>query len=79
MRLDKKIPVETLRTNFLARVVCANPKTAFETMMSCWIRHPRFESPTRQTIRIREKKDGFIWLTIAEVHALEAYVGCEMM
>ena len=79
MRLDKKIPVETLRTNLLARVECANPETAFETMMSCWIRHPRFESPTRQTIRLREKKDGFIWLTNAEVHALEHYAGCEMM
>ena len=79
MKEELKIPVETLRANFLSRVECWEPETAFETMMSGWIKHPRFKSPTRQTISQRERTDGFRWLKADEIFSLEAYCGTELL
>ena len=79
MNDEKKIPIETLRTNLLAQVECAKPETCIETMLSGWIKHPRFESPTRQTLARRVREDGFLWLKMVEITSFEAYCGLPLL
>ena len=79
MKEDNKISVEALRKKLLTQVVCAEPEKAIETLLSGWVKHPCFVSPTRQTLARRAREDGFVWLKADEITSLEAYSGYELI
>ena len=79
MKEEKKIPLNVLEERMLERVPCWNPEKAFDTVLSGWRKHPKFKSASRQTVHIREMRDGFAWLKKEEIASFEAYLGVQLL
>ena len=75
MNEDKKIRLDDLRKRLQARMKYRDPDLALRALISGWIHHPKFKSPTRQTFAIRIREDGFAWLKVEEIASFEAYIG----
>ena len=75
MRHDRKIPLSELQERLQARLHYKKPEVAFRTLLLCWLKHPRFKSPSRTAFNARARTDGFFWLKDEEVPSFEAYCG----
>ena len=75
MKEEKKIPLEEIMALFREKKGYQDPDAAFKTLYDCWIIHPKFKSPTRQTSARRLREDGFAWLKEAELASFESYIG----
>lgn len=75
MKKEKKIPIEDVKARLQKLQNYRNINAAFGALFSCWIIHPRFKSPTRQTFNRRIRDDGFLWIKDEELASFESYLG----
>ena len=75
MREGKKIPIEDVKARLQELQNYRDINAAFGVLFGCWIIHPRFKSPTRQTINRRIRDDGFSWIKDEELASFESYLG----
>ena len=78
MKDDRKIPIEVLQKRLQAIMRYKYPDVAFRALLLCWINHPRYKSPIRQTLRHRLNNDGFMWLRIDEIISFSDYCGYDL-
>ena len=78
MKINHKIPLSLLRDRLQRQMNYRQPDIAFRTLLYCWIRHPRFPSPQRQTMNQRNMYGGG-WLSPGEIASFESYIGgCQL-
>ena len=75
MKKDNKIPLSALRDALQERMNYEEPEKAFDALYSGWMKHPKFVSPARSTMRVRQKRDGFLWFKAEEIPSFAAYCG----
>ena len=75
MNDDKKIPIETVKKRLQFFMKYKYPDVAFRTLLLCWMNHPKYKSPIKQTMRNRLKDDGFMWLRQEEIFSFSDYCG----
>jgi len=75
MKDKNKIPLDVLRNKLQTQKKYRKPNQAIHTLLLCWIQHPKYPSPCRETIRRRILRDGFGWLKEEELPSFEAYIG----
>lgn len=75
MRDENKIPLDDIKARLQAQMNYRHEHIAFKALFDCWVRHPRFRSPARQTINTRIRNDGFAWLKEKELSSFENYCG----
>ena len=75
MKEEKKIPLEEIMAKLREKGGYRNVDATFKTLYDCWIRHPKFKSPTRQTCARRIREDKFAWIKEEELASLESYFG----
>lgn len=78
MNSNRKIPLNEIKKNLYKAVKYKKPDGAFRALLLCWIKHPKFQSPILQTLRNREKADGFMWLKDTEVISFSDYCGYKL-
>ena len=78
MNEEKKIPLDEVMKRAQAIMHYEKPEEAFRTLITGWIRHPRYKSPGKSTLNTRLRIDGFKWLKEDEIDSLSDYFGCDL-
>ena len=78
MRKEKKIPATVIIERLGKRLNYPINRAHLATLVHCWTKKHPDEAPTFGTLRIRKKRDGFLWFSAQEVRDLSAYAGYDM-
>jgi hypothetical protein len=78
MKKEKKIPVAQIKSKLQSLMNYKNIDSAFRALLLCWARHPKYTSPRIATLRLRTKRDGFLWLSEQELVSFSSYCGYDL-
>lgn len=78
MKKENKIPAAQIKSKLQSLKNYKNIDSAFRALLLCWARHPKYKSPRIATLRIRIKREGFLWLSEHELASFSSYCGCDL-
>ena len=79
MKDEKKIPASILYRRLQRLMNYENPRFAAEELVRGWANHPKTKGVTYDSLRVRIRRDGFLWLREDEIMDFENYIGYPLM